>query len=239
MHERGGRQRGPGARRGRCADARADARADAYRRLPTSAAHPGARRLEPFYTQQLDWGSCADLATDELTRFYKSASLQCADLQVPLSYDDPAGPTISIGVLRKQATDPASRIGSVVFNPGGPGVSGVETAGAFGALGIGAELNRSFDFVGFDPRGVANSTPAIDCQTDAERDASRAEVSRTRTQAEVDAANAESREYAAGVRAAQRSGRTGSTAPRSWPASGPRTWRKDLDVLRAALGDAR
>ncbi len=192
--------------------------------------------LERFYTQRLDWGSCADLATDELTSFYESASLQCADLEVPLSYDDPAGPAISIGVLRKQATDPASRIGSVVFNPGGPGVSGMEMAGSFGALGIGAELNRSFDFVGFDPRGVANSTPAIDCQTDAERDASRAEVIRTRTQAEVDAANSESEQYA--QECAQRSGPPDGIDGAAFLASvGTPNVARDLDVLRAALGD--
>ena len=51
--------------------------------------------LEKFYSQELDWGSCAKLATSDDNKFYRSASLQCADLTVPLAYDDPTGPARS------------------------------------------------------------------------------------------------------------------------------------------------
>ena len=146
--------------------------------------------LEEFYAQELDWGSCAKLATSEDLKFYRSASLQCADLTVPLSYDDPTGATITLKVLRKPATQTgaADRVGD--HQSRWAGGSGVEYAGALGAYGVAAELNRSFDFVGFDPRGVASSVPAVRCQTDKERDETRATTARTRTQQDVDAANA-------------------------------------------------
>ena len=67
------------------------------------------------------------------------------------------------------ATHSDQRIGSLLVNPGGPGGSGVEYAAAAEAY-FGSELRAAFDIVGFDPRGVASSTP-IDCLTDAELDA--------------------------------------------------------------------
>ena len=192
--------------------------------------------LEDYYSQQLDWGSCAALATSEDTKFYRSASLQCADLTVPLAYDDPQGQTVTLKVLRKPATDQNNRIGSVVFNPGGPGGSGIEIVGSFGAYGIGKELNTSFDMVGFDPRGVGASVPEIRCQTDAERDASRAANFRTRTQEDVDAANAAAQAIAQGC--ATLSGAEQGIDGATFLANvGTRDVAKDLDVLRAVLGD--
>src|SRR5689334_117530 len=51
---------------------------------------------------------------------------ECATAPVPLDYDDPSGPTIDIAVIRHPATDPAHRIGSLFFNPGGPGDAGTQ-----------------------------------------------------------------------------------------------------------------
>jgi len=192
--------------------------------------------LGEYYRQELDWVSCAPLATSEETKFYRSASLQCADLTVPLIYTEPDGQQITLKVLRKPATSSTGRIGSVVINPGGPGSSGVEYAGYLGAYGIGKELNGEFDVVGFDPRGVGASEPAVRCQTDAERDASRAFVVRTRTQADVDAANAAAEQIAKGCVAltGAEQGIDGTTFLAN---VGTRDVAKDLDVLRAALGD--
>lgn len=214
---------------------------------PTSSVPPAAvpAGLEKFYDQQLNWGSCADLATSEENSFYRSASLQCADLTVPLSYDEPTGPPISLKVLRKPATDQANRIGSVIVNPGGPGGSGVEYAGAIAgaapqspSYGRTAKLNKQFDFVGFDPRGVGASTPAIRCQTDAERDAARAVTPRTRTQADVDDANARAKKLAA--RCVALSGPTQGIDGAAFLANvGTRNVARDLDVLRATVGDPK
>ena len=202
---------------------------------PTGNA-PVPAGLEKFYDQQLDWGSCADLATSDDTKIYRSASLQCADLIVPLSYADPTGPTITLKVLRKQATDRAGRIGSVVTNPGGPGGSGVENAAYLGGFGLASALNKRFDVVGFDPRGVGFSSPEIRCQTDEQRDVTRATTVRTRTPEEVAAADALAQQLAQGCAAL--SGPPEGVDGNAFLANvGTGTVAKDMDVLRAALGD--
>jgi pimeloyl-ACP methyl ester carboxylesterase len=109
-------------------------------------------------------------------------------------------------------------------------------AGSLGAFGIGKDLNERLDLVGFDPRGVGSSVPEIRCQTDAERDAARLQRLRTRDQADVDAGNALAKSIADGCArltgAAQ--GLDGATVLAN---VGTRDVAKDLDVLRAALGD--
>jgi len=213
----------------------------------SSAAVPAG--LETFYSQQLSWGPCAKYAesADQKER-YKSASLQCARLTVPLSYDDPTGPTVTVGVLRRVATDPSGRIGSAVFDPGGPGVSGMDTVATLNVTSEKptdaekvtnasvAELNQRFDLVGLDPRGVGASRPAVGCQTDAEWDHFRATAWRTRSQAEVDAANAALKSIAENC--VSRTGADEGIDGKTFLANiGTRDVAKDLDVLRAALGD--
>src|SRR3982074_2430167 len=81
-----------------------------------------------------------------------SGGFQCATLQVPLDYAHTELGTIGIAINRKPATVPANRIGSLLINPGGPGASGLDfVRGSAAAL---PGLNRRFDLVGFDPRGV-------------------------------------------------------------------------------------
>jgi pimeloyl-ACP methyl ester carboxylesterase len=91
---------------------------------------------------------------------------ECGDLTVPLDYTAPEGPTIEIAVVRVPTRDDDERIGSLLFNPGGPGGSGIEFLRA-AALIMPDELQRRFDLVSFDPRGVGDST-AIDCDADAD-----------------------------------------------------------------------
>jgi pimeloyl-ACP methyl ester carboxylesterase len=84
-----------------------------------------------------------------------------------MDYDEPKGEQVDIAVARVPAADPAQRIGSLFFNFGGPGGSSVDYLQAVGA-GVFESLNQHFDIVGFDPRGVGQSTPAIDCQANEE-----------------------------------------------------------------------
>lgn len=78
---------------------------------------------------------------------------ECATAEVPLSYRDPDGQTIELAVAKLPAADPERRIGTLFWNPGGPGGSGRFFPP------ISEELHERFDLVGFDPRGVADSTP--------------------------------------------------------------------------------
>jgi pimeloyl-ACP methyl ester carboxylesterase len=106
----------------------------------------------------LAWSPCEDAGN-------AAVSLECATLQVPLDYSDPDGKQIDIAVARSAATGPAAdRVGSLVFNPGGPGASGIDLLG-FIPLTMSPEILQRFDLVSFDPRGVGAST-ALTCDND-------------------------------------------------------------------------
>jgi pimeloyl-ACP methyl ester carboxylesterase len=100
----------------------------------------------------IDWQPCAGLP----------AGAECARLEVPLDWGHPEGAKISLALARHRAADPARRLGSLVLNPGGPGGAGAKVV-QFGANQLAPELRDRFDLVGFDPRGVGGSTPAITC----------------------------------------------------------------------------
>jgi pimeloyl-ACP methyl ester carboxylesterase len=130
--------------------------------VPTSAPppEPGAtdapsRDLAPFYEQQVTWSECRD-------------QFVCASVTVPLDYDDPGGATIDVALLKRPASDPGARVGSLVVNPGGPGVPGTDYAAQAG-LAFRDPLLDAFDIVGFDPRGTGGSAP-VDCLSDEELD---------------------------------------------------------------------
>ncbi|HET9254342.1 MAG TPA: alpha/beta hydrolase [Pseudonocardiaceae bacterium] len=188
--------------------------------------------LRGFYTQRLSWGSCAPYAlTPAEKTSFRDASLDCASLTVPLDYAHPEGHTAQIGIVRKKATDPARRIGSLITNPGGPGGSGMEVLPMLAGLIGDGELAQRFDLIGFDPRGVGASTPAIRCRSAAERDAERAEPPWLDPSAPAAVAHDkdQARAFAAGC--------ASRTGPEVLAHVGTREVARDLDVLRAALGD--
>ncbi|MFI0504888.1 alpha/beta hydrolase [Streptomyces albogriseolus] len=93
---------------------------------------------------------------------------ECATLKAPLDWDDPDGDTIGLALIRVRSSGPESeRIGSLIFNFGGPGGSGVTTLPAFGREY--ATLRTRYDLVSFDPRGVGRSAP-VTCEDDQELD---------------------------------------------------------------------
>jgi pimeloyl-ACP methyl ester carboxylesterase len=83
---------------------------------------------------------------------------QCATARVPLDYDRPQDGTISLALIRLPATDQAHRIGSLFTNPGGPGTPGVVWL-RVAAMRLPAAVRARFDIIGFDPRGVGQSSP--------------------------------------------------------------------------------
>ena len=91
-------------------------------------------------------------------RWAPCGSLQCATVEVPLDYSQPAGARIGLAVARRPALDPARRIGSLVINPGGPGDSGVDDLPTELRV-LGPAVQDRFDIVSYDPRGVARSDP--------------------------------------------------------------------------------
>jgi pimeloyl-ACP methyl ester carboxylesterase len=92
-----------------------------------------------------------------------SDGFEMATLEVPRDYAEPRGPLLTIALARLPATDPANRIGSIVFNPGGPGISGIDVI-RYGADTLFTPAMRTrFDIVSFDPRGIGLSNPQIRC----------------------------------------------------------------------------
>jgi pimeloyl-ACP methyl ester carboxylesterase len=191
-------------------------------RTAKPAATDGPDALKRFYTQKLTWSSCDTI-------------FQCASVQVPLDYTNPAGKTIQLAVIRKQATDPAHRIGSLITNPGGPGGSGVEfikqnyPSQPGQPSYFGQPLRARFDIVGFDPRGVGQSAP-VTCLTDTQLDHFFALDPAPTTPGEVDAVVSGDKSFDAGCQA-----RSGALLPYVGTVNAAR----DMDILRAALGDPK
>jgi pimeloyl-ACP methyl ester carboxylesterase len=88
---------------------------------------------------------------------------ECATAQVPRDYGRQGGPELTLALIRKPASDREHRLGSLFLNPGGPGGSGVDFV-RFAPPPALARFSERYDIVGFDPRGVGASTPAVrDC----------------------------------------------------------------------------
>jgi pimeloyl-ACP methyl ester carboxylesterase len=120
------------------------------RNAPTATHTPGASPTP----SKIAWTDCG-------------GGFQCGNLQVPLDYSNTGGRKITLALLRKPATQKSNRMGSLLVNPGGPGESGVDflrsDAGSF------SNLNKRFDIVTWDPRGVAGSSP-VTCVSGAQLD---------------------------------------------------------------------
>jgi pimeloyl-ACP methyl ester carboxylesterase len=201
---------------------------------------PAPAGLAKFYSQQLKWQACADYAQTETDRqTYGTPGLQCARMTVPASYDEPDGGDATVGVLKSKTTgDHSEHLGSVVFNPGGPGGSGMSTVATFAAYGLAADLRERFDLVGFDPRGTGASRPVISCHTDAEMDAERAANLQPRTAGDVTEINQHSEQLAKDC--ADRTGKDEGIDGAAFLGSiGTRDVARDMDILRALLGDAK
>lgn len=179
--------------------------------------------LEQFYEQPVTWESCADYGADG--SYLRREGAQCARITVPLDYDDPDGATARIAISRMPAS--GDRIGSLLVNPGGPGASGLGTA----TVAADTELADRFDVIGFDPRGVGESEPAVRCLTDAETDAVRALDDGDMSPDGIAASEKRSREYADAC--AERSGID------LLAHVGTREVVRDMDVIRGVLRDEK
>ncbi|MGW7299083.1 alpha/beta hydrolase [Streptomyces sp. NPDC054829] len=112
-----------------------------------------AEASAPQKAPKLDWKSCG-------TTNYPT--LQCASLKVPLDHRNPHGRQITLALSRVPHTAKKYQ-GPLLVNPGGPGGSGLNLAG-FVAKSLPEKVAAQYDVIGFDPRGVGKSTPALDCK---------------------------------------------------------------------------
>ena len=172
--------------------------------------------LSAYYAQRLDWQPCDN-------------GFQCARLLVPFDYAHPGGQRFSLPVIKLAATGPGHRVGPLVINPGGPGGSGVQYALAARSEFPPALLAR-FDIVGFDPRGVGGSEPPVQCLTGPQLDTYFATDDMPTSAAQDGSIAAESRLFARGCE------RNSGALLRY---VGTENAARDMDVLRAALGQAK
>jgi pimeloyl-ACP methyl ester carboxylesterase len=183
---------------------------------PASAPSPQPATLAGYYAQRLDWRPC-------------DGGFQCAQLVVPFDYAKPGGPRFTLPVVKLPAADPSQRIGALVINPGGPGASGVQYALAARLEFPAAVLDR-FDIVGFDPRGVGGSQPALNCLTGPQLDTFLATDDEPSDPAQLARVIAESKQFAAQCE---------RNSAALLPYVGTPNAARDMDVLRSALGESQ
>lgn len=186
---------------------------------PTSTPAPQdvSAELAPFYGQTLIWTDCGDGA-------------QCTTASVPLDWADPAASTASIALVRYPARS-GTPIGSLLVDPGGPGASGYDFVRDSVDYAVDGALRDRYDIVGLDPRGVGRST-AVACYDAPEMDAFLYDIVPGERGSDEWIAG---QQKTAAAFAAACQARSGPLLPHVDTISAAR----DLDVLRAALGDAR
>jgi pimeloyl-ACP methyl ester carboxylesterase len=178
------------------------------------AGAPSAGATKPV--PRLHWKACAD-------------GFQCATAKVPKDYARPNAGKVRLAVVRLRAQDKDDRIGSLFVNFGGPGGTAVDTIQAVGKDLFGP-LNDRYDIVGFDPRGVGQSSPSIDCAVDQERQGVYSQPYPTPQNLEVGDL----------VRTDQRYiDRCLKRNPRILPYVSTANVARDMNLLRAAVGDRK
>jgi pimeloyl-ACP methyl ester carboxylesterase len=172
----------------------------------------------------VDWSQC-DLASSDVRI---PAGAECGMLSVPVDYAKPDGDVARIALIRFKAT--GQKIGSLVVNPGGPGESGINAAASLVGA-IPESVRQRFDLVGFDPRGVGLSTPAVWCNSDADNDKLRADNEVDYTPEGVAHIESETKDFVA--RCVKKMGND------FLENVGTVSVTKDLDAIRATLGDQK
>ncbi|MCL2788656.1 MAG: alpha/beta hydrolase [Micrococcales bacterium] len=117
--------------------------------LPIGEENPAYR---DFYSQVVEWGECS------------WPGPHCATLEMPMDWNRPEGLRITIALSMLPAKDQGKRIGSLLFNPGGPGASAIDSLDDT-ASGMPENVRERYDIVAFDPRGVGHSS-AVACLDD-------------------------------------------------------------------------
>ncbi|WP_196452268.1 alpha/beta hydrolase [Planomonospora sp. ID82291] len=179
--------------------------------------------------QDLVWGAC-DRTGEGRTSAPAAPGVECATLRVPLDYRRPYR-TIGIALNRIKGRTPraGNHLGVLLVNPGGPGASGRDLA-RYVAAALPGGLADRFDVIGFDPRGVGRSTPALQCVDPGDYYAPPRPDHVPKTAQEESALVGRAREYAEACQARW-----------SWflPHLTTENSARDMDMIRAALGESR
>ncbi|WP_455907182.1 alpha/beta fold hydrolase [Streptomyces niveus] len=181
-------------------------------------------------SQKLDWKACPTPSAAEGGGTAPSplpggTKWECASMAAPLDYATPKGATIELALIRAKTSDPGKRIGSLVFNFGGPGGSGVTGLPSFG--NDYDKLRTRYDLVSFDPRGVGRSDP-VECKDDKQLDAYYA------TDMTPDDA-AEEKSYVNGLK--WYAGGCEQKSGKALPHVGTVNAARDMELMRQVLGD--
>ncbi|MFM9448843.1 alpha/beta hydrolase [Streptomyces acidiscabies] len=173
--------------------------------------------LSSYYGQKLRWRSCG------------VPGFECTTMKAPLDYAKPARGDVRLAVARKKATGPGKRLGSLLVNPGGPGGSAVGYLQQYAGLGYPAPVRARYDMVAVDPRGVARSEP-VECLDGRAMDAYTQTDTTPDDQRETDALVGAYQKFAEGC---------GADAPKLLRHVSTVEAARDMDILRAALGDPK
>jgi pimeloyl-ACP methyl ester carboxylesterase len=178
----------------------------------------------PKVGQPVQWGPCRVSGGSDAVQL--PADAQCGQIAVPVDYAKPDGDVAQLALIRFPAT--GSKIGSLVINPGGPGESGIEAAAGVVET-LPQQMRERFDLIGFDPRGVGSSTPAVWCNSDADNDRLRADPQVDYSPAGVEHIEKETKAFIA--RCIDKMGKDFLANV------GTANVVKDLEAIRAAVGD--
>ncbi|WP_324787625.1 alpha/beta hydrolase [Streptomyces sp. H51] len=183
----------------------------------TTAALPSS-----LTAQRLDWGRCKATADSPAP----GSDWRCATLKVPLDWAKPDGETIGLALIRARARG-EHRIGSLLFNFGGPGGSGVSMMPSYDSTV--SSLRERYDLVSWDPRGVAASE-GVRCRGDKEIQAAEDVDVTPDTPAEERAYLQDAADFGKGCRKA---------AGKLMAHVSTTDTARDMDLMRQVLGDDR
>ncbi|MER6107023.1 alpha/beta hydrolase [Streptomyces hirsutus] len=170
----------------------------------------------------IDWGRCEASGDTPAP----GEEWQCGTLRVPLDWSEPDSGTIGLALIRAKATGD-DRLGSLLFNFGGPGGSGVSMMPSYATTA--SKLRERYDLVSWDPRGVAASE-GIRCRDDEEIQAAESVDSTPDTPAEEQAYLADAADFGKGCQ---------ESAGKLLAHVSTTDTARDMDRIRQALGDDR
>ncbi|MFJ5552846.1 alpha/beta hydrolase [Streptomyces sp. NPDC093225] len=107
----------------------------------------------------LQWGACPKAAPGSMP----ADAFECAKTTVPQDYGAPGKGRFTLALIRHPASDRKGRLGTLFWNPGGPGDAGTRYL-PVAVTGFPEEVRRRFDIVSWDPRGMGGgTTPVVQC----------------------------------------------------------------------------